>query len=988
VGTLRAGVGTIVGTPAGDSAEHVRRFERRHPTRPCRVGRGRVVLRFKTFGSARAAVRYYVERGADCARIDPPPCTGLETAEDCGMARAVDYYGQSGRSVGVWFGSGAGALGLSGPIRPEQVEVLERLLSGQLPDGTGVAAPVWRPHPDSRLPVGPLLDAIELARTAGGDVSGDRDLAGVAQLARVSDRLARDPKATAKLTDLETIATSFGVRLDDVYGAGRVAVAHAQSEVQVDVRRAGADGAVSAPKSVSLLWALSNPDVSSEVLAAHRAAVAETVDYLQRWASHALRGHQGDGQRAAHQVTDGLIVAGFEHLTSRADDPQIHTHLVVANLLHGQDGKWSALDTRALFRAQRTAGYLYQAVLRGQLTDRLGLEWGPVRNGTAEIVGIPTGLRREFSTRRIQIEAHLQQTGGHGAAAAQVACLATRPAKSGRTVTELAAGWRARAAASTRDPNQLIAATLGRTRAAPLDPQAITAAADRLFGPDGVTRHASSFDRADLTRALLEALPAGTPLTHRQTEQAVDRLLTDPRALPLVDGGEARRWTTVELASTELATLRLAEHPTLVPTREPVTADGVSTAQHSAVVAIAASPAAVDVVLGPAGAGKTAMLAALHDHYQALGVPVLGGCVAAVTARRLEHATAIPSTSIARLVARIRDGQPLPDRCVLVIDEAGMVGTRDYHQLLHAVTAAGGKLIGVGDRAQLTEIDAGGMFARLSRGHLRVELTDNHRQRHGWERAALTLLRAGNVPQALDVYQRRGRLHHHHHPEQVTDAIARRYLDILQHGVPVSEIVALAATRTGAATLNHAIRHQLQTTGLIGADQPAGNESYAVGEHVMVTRNDHQRGLLNGQRARITAVTPAQVTMQVDGQQDVTVPAGWANDRLTGAYALTIHKAQGLTVDIALVDATGLTDRNTGYVALSRARHATEIHHTSSRELAHALHDDPFTDRAQHRHPISQLAGRLQQQREKELATDLHPQWYRPPPAGREGLSR
>jgi conjugative relaxase-like TrwC/TraI family protein len=873
---------------------------------------------------------------------------------------------------------------LSGPITPAQVQVLERLLSGHLPDGTVAARPVLRPHPDGRLPVGPLLDALEAAAVDRcvpvAELVTDPTARG--EVGRLTSRLARDPKAVADVSALDRLAAAAGIDMAAVYGSGRIGVAHAQSEVQVDVRRAGADGAISAPKSVSLLWAFADPTTSGEVIAAHRAAVSETVAYLERWASHALRGHQGDGHRAAHVGTDGLIVAAFEHLTSRADDPQLHTHLVIANLLHGGDGRWSALDTRALFRAQRTAGYLYQAVLRGELTGRLGVGWGPVRNGMAEITGMPATLLREFSTRRRAIEDHLDRTGGHGVGAAQVACLATRPAKSGRTVTELRAGWRSRAASHVRDPRRLVAAVAGRTRPGELQAEALAGCAEVLFGPAGVTEKQSSFDRGELTRALLELIPAGTPLTHHQVETAVETLLADQRVLPLLSAGDTRRWTTTDLAHTELATLTLADQPTAVPVATPVLDNGLSPVQQRAVAHLATSTATVDVVLGPAGAGKTAMLAALHTHYRSLEVPVLGACVAAVAARRLEHATAIPSTSIARLLQRIHSGRPLPEQCVVVVDEAGMVGTRDYHQLVAAVTAVGGKLVPVGDRAQLPEIDAGGMFARLAQQHLRAELTDNHRQQRGWERAALTTLRAGDVPRALGLYDSHDRLHHHNGPDDLAAAIARDYLDTVTSGVPIDEVVALAATRTSSDALNRAIRSRLQHAQLIGQDQPAGDDSYAVGELVMITRNDHQRGLLNGQRATITAVHPRQITLHVDGRQ-VTVPAGWANDRLTSAYALTVHKAQGLTVDVALVDATGLTDRNTGYVAFSRARARTEIHHHGLDALTAALADDPFTSTTRDRSTTTtELAARISRHREQQLATDQHPQWTRA--AGRQ----
>ncbi len=323
---------------------------------------------------------------------------------------------------------------------------------------------------------------------------------------------------------LADLASAAGVDVAELYGGrGRVAVALAQAKTKVDARRAGVDGPLSAPKSVSVLWALADARTGEQVLAAHRTAVSETVAYLQRHAGHALRGHQGDGQRAARIGTDGLVVAAFEHRTSRADDPQLHTHVVIANLLHGVDGRWSALDTRALFRVQRTAGYLYQAVLRGQLTERLGVRWGRVRNGTAEIDGLPSGLLREFSRRRAAIEDALAASGRAGVAAAQVACLTTRPAKSGRTVTALLPDWWQRAQAHLgADVTGAVRRVLHRDTPLPLE---------KVYLP---LRPRGPHPRV-----------AGDPARRHQPRPGAGRgdrggLLRDPRVLPLLDATTRR----------------------------------------------------------------------------------------------------------------------------------------------------------------------------------------------------------------------------------------------------------------------------------------------------------------------------------------------------------------------------------------------------------------------------------------------------------------
>src|SRR5947209_1211165 len=205
------------------------------------------------------------------------------------------------------------------------------------------------------------------------------------------------------------------------------------------VLRADPRSRVPAAEGVAVLWALGSPEVSAAVRSAHDAAVSAAVEYMERASAVGLRGHHGRGHR--YVPTDGLIGVAFEHRTSREDDPQLHTHVVVANLLHGVDGKWGAVNTREAFRHARTGGFVYQAVLRGELTDRLGVRWGPVRKGQADIDGIPKGLLSLFSKRRAAINAQLDLLGRDDPAAARAATLATRPDKNPTDVTTLREQW-------------------------------------------------------------------------------------------------------------------------------------------------------------------------------------------------------------------------------------------------------------------------------------------------------------------------------------------------------------------------------------------------------------------------------------------------------------------------------------------------------------------------------------------------------------------
>jgi len=197
------------------------------------------------------------------------------------------------------------------------------------------------------------------------------------------------------------LATAAGVSARQTYADRGLSLYEALLHVddRIDARRPGYDVVFSAPKSVSVVYGLATPEVAEEVRAAHLTAIREALNYLELFVAQRVRGHKGEGRHAVRVGSDGLIAAAFEHRSSRADEPQLHTHVVIANLLQGPDGHWGALDSAALYRHQLTAGYIYQAVLRGELTSRLGVEWTDVRRGLAEIQDIPKALCREFSQR-------------------------------------------------------------------------------------------------------------------------------------------------------------------------------------------------------------------------------------------------------------------------------------------------------------------------------------------------------------------------------------------------------------------------------------------------------------------------------------------------------------------------------------------------------------------------------------------------------------
>lgn len=856
----------------------------------------------------------------------------------------LDYYTAAPARAGRWLGDGASALGLHGGVDVDGERVLRALLDGRTTAGERLTGPVLRLDPLARLDARPLVQAVSaIAQARGGGldlVLGDK-LAAV--ITAAEQRLAAGRRASlpvetvTKVTDvagLDPVALYRDADGTDTYGQ---ALPHAGA--RVDTRRAGLDVTVSAPKSVSVLLALADPTVADAVRAAHDTAVAEVVAYLQRTAATAVRGHHGGGRSATRIGSEGLIVAAFEHATSRAGDPQLHTHLVIPNLIRGVDGRWSALDSRAAFRSSRTASSVYHAVLRGELTRRLGVAWTPVMLSVAEIDGIPRQLLDVFSKRRAQIVAELNRREAAGSKAAQAACLATRTAKKTEPQATSTQRWAAETRAAGCEPETVVARALRGARAPDL-PE-MEALAGRLFGPTGMTADVTTFTAQDLARAVCDTLPPGSPVSLASLDELVRTLLRHPAVVPVLDpdgrggrGGRDPAYTTAELLATEQHALTLAATDTdavvgRVPaamTQAALEATALSAEQRVLVEQVTSSTRLVDVVAGPAGCGKTAALALAHRLWAGAGHPVVGACVSWVAAQQLHAATGIPATSLHTLLSSA-ERRGLPAGVVVVIDEAGLVDTRTHARLLDAVHATGGKLVLLGDPHQLPEIGAGGLFAALAARPDTIQLTGNQRQHAAWERDALATLRAGDVTTALDAYSRHRRIHTAATPSDLQARVAADYATARGRG---QDVVLLASRRADVAALNRAVRDHLIATGALGPDELAiGTQRYRAGERVILTANDHQRALFNGTRGTISAIDLASRRLELstdDGRRFTLDTATLADGRLDHGYALTVHKAQGITVDTTLVYGLGPLTREHGYVALSRGRSGNHLY--------------------------------------------------------------
>jgi len=721
---------------------------------------------------------------------------------------------------------------------------------------------------------------------------------------------------------------------------------------------AGWDLTFRAPKSVSLLAGLGDPDTARVMKEAHDASVDAAFAYVEHVAARSRTGKNGVNQIEVN----GLVAAGFRHRTSRAGDPHLHTHMLVANMAECTDGKWRTLDGRLLLLHSKTAGCLYEAHLRHELTCRLGVEWGPVNNGIADIVGIDQAVRDHFSDRRKEIQEHLDEVGFRSARAAQLATLATRQAKDmsldDRSMLEV---WRAKAAAIGFDPASLSEVLDRVPRPAP--------EVDRdqlhrdLLGEEGLTRRASSFDRRDLLRAIVERLPAGA--TVADVEDMADALVDRRQVVRLVDtagpgllssnvirrtdgtivaaGIKEPRWSTAELISIERHVVgrSVARADQGICVVDGATLAGVMarrptlTAEQADLVAqLTRSGNGIDVVCAAAGTGKTYTLDAAREAWQTTGHQVIGAALAGIAAQELQSTAAIPSSTLAMLQIDLDAGRVrLDDRTVVVIDEAGMAGTRSLAPILDAADQAGAKVVLVGDPHQLPEIDAGGVLVGLAKRLDPIELTENRRQHAQWEREALAELRAGDVDAAFAAYADKGRV------VTATTAIEVRQMmvaDWWSYRLAGDSVAMVAFRRSDVDDLNGRARAYLTRAGEVaGPELVVDERPYQAGDQIICLKNNRRLGVCNGTRATLEAVDPDKrtVTIQTNDRR-IVLPATYVDaGHLAHGYATTIHKTQGATVDRGLLLGTDELFRERGYVAMSRGRASNHLYLVGAAEV-------------------------------------------------------
>ncbi len=700
----------------------------------------------------------------------------------------------------------------------------------------------------------------------------------------------------------------------------------------------GFDLTFSAPKSVSLLWALGGAEAASEVKAAHREAVGAALSYMQREACWTRRGAGG----SEFLKGDGYLAAAYRHRSSRNGDPQLHTHVLVANATRA-DGRWTRLYHPAIYDHATTASYIYEAHLRHELTRRLGVEWQPTRKGIAEIEGFSDEHLRSFSTRRAEI---LEAAGENASARSmQVATLATRKPKDADIGKgELLERWRTRAEEIGLD-RETIEATFdqraGHLNAEPSRPALMEEALGRK-----VTESASHFNRCNAIRAVADSLPAGAPGV--EVERLADAFLDSEGVIQIGTSRNGPRYTTQRIWELEREALAAvekmkAEGPTpagdLAAARVISERPNLKADQRELVRHLLTSSEGVVVVIGEAGTGKTYALVAAAEGWAEVGTQVQA---VAPTWRAADvmRADGLPATTVASLLGQLdraeHEGKvDLAEGSVLLVDEAGMVDSASLARLIEHARAAEAKLILVGDPEQLGEIEAGGLFRAIADRTDPIHLDEVIRHEHELEREAARLIREGEGREALRLYEAESRVTVARNAEERREAIVRDWHESFEKG---EDAMMIAKRNAEVAKLNELAREVRRQEGRLGEQEiEVGEGTFAAGDRVITRVNDRQAEVFNRERWEIAEVDAAKKRVVLEGIDQAkrvelgreylsqTNPYSDA-PALEHAYAVTTYSAQGSTVDRAFVAADPSMDKQEMYVATSRSRGETHLY--------------------------------------------------------------
>ncbi len=678
---------------------------------------------------------------------------------------------------------------------------------------------------------------------------------------------------------------------------------------------AGYDLTFSPVKSVSTLWAVADPHVAAQIERAHQAAVQDALSFIER---HALFTRQGRNGIRQVNVT-GLVAAAFTHRDSRAGDPDLHTHVAVANKVQTLDGRWLSIDGRVLFKAAVAASETYNTALEHHLRDRLGIRFAdrrdtdPGKRPIREIVGVAPALNQRWSTRRVLIKerqgelaAKFQRDHGRpptpveALQLAQQATLETRdPKHEPRTLTEQRTAWHTEAAATLGGPDAvqaMISKALNpiSTTSPHMDVQWLAATAEKVLAAMEERRSTwqSWHVRAEAQRQvraaqlptdrveqLVELLVAEVLQTRSVALAWNDDNITEPAVLRRADGSSvytvagSELFTSTRILEAEQRLVAAAGRTNgrvldarmveLALLESAANGNALDAGQAALVRAMCTSGARLQLAIAPAGTGKTTAMRTLVRAWSDSDGQVIGLAPSAAAAAQLRDATGAPAETLAKLTWSIHHDD-LPDwadridrSTLLIIDEVGMADTLSLDTAVQFIIGRGGSIRLIGDDQQLAAIGAGGVLRDIQASYGALRLTELHRFTDPGEAAATLALRDGR-PEALGFYLDRQRVHVGD-PTTTLDGVFNAWQADRSEGL---DAIMLAPTRELVRALNQRAQdHRLAGTAPGRQVELADGKQASVGDLIITRSNDRRLRISatdwvkNGDRWRILNLT-------------------------------------------------------------------------------------------------------------------------------------
>jgi nucleoside-triphosphatase THEP1 len=636
------------------------------------------------------------------------------------------------------------------------------------------------------------------------------------------------------------------------------------------------------------------------------------------------------------------------------------------------DGSVGALHSKVLRDWKMAAGATYHAALAAELqaigfgVDRIG------HNGTFEIEGVEEDAIRYFSARRNEIEAELEAAGttsGEAAALAAAVTKSTRSAKDGNGDRSRHETWREAAARIGLDIESFARNLPGADRE--IEPgRAELALADRLAVlPRQLTEYESVVERRELMRSVTASL-VGTGLPVARAERETERMLSEGMVMEIgSDPIGLPRYSTPEMIGIERDIVRfageLAERKWHKADRAAITEQRIGptlNAEQQEAVLAATGPSAVTIVEGAPGSGKTTMLAPVVEAYRSTGMRVVGAATAWRVANALRDELRIEARATASWMERLRLGKPFLDRdSVLVVDEAGLLSSREMHALLAEVHRVEAKIILVGDRRQLQAIGAGPGLDLVARAIEATRVDTIVRQHEQWARDAVVAFGRGDAAGGLAAFAGQGMLVETDTYRAALDRIVTQRREWTKAGLTDEQCLIVARTNAQVAAISRAVRADLKQTGHLNGPElsletvtSSGHSTQielAAGDRIRFLARNDELGVVNGTVGTVTKVIgrgladdaavatgsaqaegrnrngAVSIEALVDGRRIVFSPQDVADEqdraRLGWAYASTVYGAQGMTVDRTAVLLDPAFDRHAIHVAASRAREET-----------------------------------------------------------------